>query len=151
LIGCALGILLSFGSLPEGRWVKIVLRWGSFAAAAGLALIAGFAMDSSPWMCCLGWSLMSLCSAVLIAQIIISSKTIFHRVLENRLLVYLGTISYGLYLWHRPVIMAVLHYHLPRLEHVIVSTTIFTALTLASYYLLELPCLRLKKRFQKAD
>ncbi len=66
------------------------------------------------------------------------------------MLVYIGKISYGLYLWNSVVLEAIKReFPWPVWENDLVGVPIIVLAALASYYLLELPCLRLKKRFQK--
>ncbi|MCA1737200.1 MAG: acyltransferase [Actinobacteria bacterium] len=59
------------------------------------------------------------------------------RILENRVLVYLGTISYGLYLWHLPI----LYLGSPR----ILVLPLAVAIAALSWRLLEEPLLRRAK------
>ena len=57
-------------------------------------------------------------------------------------MVWIGTLSYSLYLWHQPFIAE------PRLAHRFTLLWIFASAA-ASYYLLERPLLRLRKRLRK--
>ena len=69
--------------------------------------------------------------------------------LRSRPMVYLGRLSYGLYLWHVPVTVAVFRRPLPVPLPVLfaVAATVSLAAAALSYHLVEQPILRLKKRF----
>ncbi len=69
------------------------------------------------------------------------------RALEFPVLVGIGRISYGLYLWHYPLFnyIDLMEFSQPvRLSAMVGS--VFAAAGV-SYYLIERPCLRLKRRF----
>jgi peptidoglycan/LPS O-acetylase OafA/YrhL len=75
------------------------------------------------------------------------------RLLSVRALGWLGLVSYGLYLYHVPVLVGVqrlgLQHLIPGqevLSYVIVALPVTVALAGASYYLIEKPVLRLKVR-----
>lgn len=74
------------------------------------------------------------------ALLLISSETFFTRLLTNKLAVYIGELSYSLYLWHWPV-MAFLRYNNDRYlftRNEIVVVTFFTLfLAFLSYKLIE--------------
>jgi peptidoglycan/LPS O-acetylase OafA/YrhL len=87
-----------------------------------------------------------------------ASSAIFIAVLGSRLkhpvLLYLGQISYGLYIYHFMSIEIVHHLLYPRTKHVagfaayvLLSAIVTLALASASYAWLERPFLRLKQRF----
>lgn len=76
------------------------------------------------------------------------SQGIVSRVLSWRLAVALGRISYGVYLWHYPIVLLVARHcptWPPALRLVVVAPTAVT-LALASYVYVETPFLRLKNR-----
>jgi len=61
----------------------------------------------------------------------------------------IGRVSYGLYLWHFPV-LAMLRHHYPHMgvpERTLLAAVLTTAATLISFKLVEQPMLRLKRRF----
>jgi peptidoglycan/LPS O-acetylase OafA/YrhL len=91
--------------------------------------------------------LISLFSALILLEVIVSSHGALNRFLSQPWLVYMGKISYGLYLWHYPVFGAVQEQKWPLLIELFAETAFTGIAVLASYYLLERPLLRLKGRF----
>ncbi|MBZ5505636.1 MAG: acyltransferase [Acidobacteriia bacterium] len=149
----ALGILIALFShrLPQlSRWQRSALLGGSLAT--WIAVYA-FSVSSNPprlstWKLTLGHPLTAIASvAILLAAM--GSQHVF---LRNRALLYLGKISYGLYVLHEFA-----HYCAVRLVHAFSPATVAAqslvalALTIllaaASYHWLESPFLRLKERF----
>lgn len=71
-----------------------------------------------------------------------SQQTVAAKILARSPTVYVGKISYSLYLWHWPLIVL-----LPYVDNPVLKTTTFTvlamfALAIASYHLLETPLRR---------
>ena len=149
----ALGILIALFShrLPQfSRWQRVTLLCGSVATWIA---VYGFSVSSNPpqlstWQLALGHSL----TAVASAAVLLSIMGFQHAFLRNKILLYLGKISYGLYVLHE-----LAHYCAARLIHAFSPLTVmlqslaalaFTImLAAASYRWLESPFLRLKERF----
>jgi len=94
-----------------------------------------------------GYSLFNLFCVLILATI--RDKKYSIPLLENKILVYLGTISYGLYIFHNAFIWLI-NLYLPEVPSLLKLCLIFllTVLMAAiSYSLLEKPCLKLKDRF----
>jgi peptidoglycan/LPS O-acetylase OafA/YrhL len=76
-------------------------------------------------------------------------------ILEQPALVWIGRISYGLYLWHVPIFQGLLN--VSRMSRFGVAGAPLTLLQFAtvfgvattSFYLVESPMLRLKERFRR--
>ena len=146
LLGCFVGILLSSGHLFLFKKHKIVGGFLWVGSVLGL-LVLGHCIQARCWVY-VSWLLASIFAAVLIAQLASSSGSLSHWVLENRFLVYIGQISYGLYIWHFPILNILKERHLPW-ENLIYLASVFPVVLL-SYYFIEKPCLRLKHRLQMA-
>jgi peptidoglycan/LPS O-acetylase OafA/YrhL len=69
------------------------------------------------------------------------------KLLEARPLVQLGRISYGLYVYHEPILYLLTH-RLHNKIAIAASLLLTVAMSILSWYLLERPALELKKRFQ---
>lgn len=80
-------------------------------------------------------------------------RGLVRRVLGARWLMWIGLISYGVYLWHAPVLALLYSWHYGRSGHVLVRYAEWAiipllgslALGAASYYLVERPALSLKR------
>jgi peptidoglycan/LPS O-acetylase OafA/YrhL len=119
----ALPGLLALGLHLDQERDDEIFRWGlSLAALLGAALVLGAAAGTSPW----------------------------NGLLRSRVLVALGRVSYGVYLWHVPVIYLTLRHleRLPAPAEVAVSLAGTAAAVLASWVLVERPLLDRKDRRQ---
>lgn len=84
------------------------------------------------------------------------TRGLVRRVLANRVLLWIGLVSYGLYLWHTAALaqLAKWHYGDAEIIHSYVwwlagGLAFGLALAAASYYLVERPALRLKRLFDE--
>lgn len=148
LLGCFTGVLISSNLLPRSEGFAKVLKKFAIISGIGLLILGRFT-PYVPWMICAGWLLASIFAAILIAHLASSSRGLLHKILENPILVYVGGISYGLYVWHFPILVSMQRYHLPWQHLFYLIPTFIVAL--ASYYLIEKPCLRLKSKFAQVN
>ncbi|WP_353136525.1 acyltransferase family protein [Pseudopedobacter sp.] len=92
------------------------------------------------------WSLLPCVSTLLI---LISPTSKVNKFLSNRILFFIGEISYSIYLWHWPL-MAFYRYSTERYEFTLTETLLLTAFTifgsLFSYYLIEKPFRKIPNR-----
>jgi len=146
LAGCFAGIVVSSNLLPRWNLFIKALKISAMISIIGLVLIGCF-HPRTPWMMCVGWLLTSVFAAILITHLVSNSHSGIHWVFENPILVYIGRISYGLYVWHYPILIFMKQHQLPW-QNLGYLPPVFVV-TLASYYLIESPCLRLKGRFAR--
>lgn len=112
LFGLMLGVALAFGwaaphraglTTPEWR------RWRPWAVPGALLVLVGLMVllsDDTGWTFRGGILLASLATVVLIAGLL-ESPSLWRRVMQLPPLAYVGERSYGLYLWHWPVLIIV--------------------------------------------
>ncbi len=137
LIGCCLAFLPSTRSLWLAGWRACI----PFVIVAAVML---FMRDT--WMIkeAVGLTVVALLSAWII--LIILQDNTWSRVLSSKLFIFIGKISYSLYLWHYPIIIL----FKPKFTHfatpLVVSLSFIAAI--GSYYLVERPSLILKNRFE---
>ncbi len=119
-------------------------------ALAGLvsAVVLGWmwwtADGTEPFLYQGGFALHAIASVGLIATLVHPEPTLLHRILALRPLVWVGHISYGLYLWHWPVFV-VLDADRTGLSGLALTSTrvvVSFVLATASFYLVERPIRR---------
>ncbi len=145
LAGAALAMMTVRRPQPSARSVR---RLHVFAVAAVGVLAACWITGGSPvtdvprgWMFEGGFALCALAGAIVIADVRCNDRGPLGHVLSVRPVRYVGKISYGLYLWHWPVIVeltsARAHTSGFTLSALRVAVTFGLAVT--SYYLVEQP------------
>jgi len=137
LIGALLAVVLTRrASAHTPRPASLVGALGLVAVLIAYVTIG----DGESFMYRGGFLLFALAVAAVIAAAVYPNGPV-RRLLSLRILVWIGTISYGLYLWHWPVQLIVDSERTGRsgvpLDRVRVGLTI--GLATASYYLVELP------------
>ena len=149
----ALGILLALcgDKLPQfTRLQRVALLCGGAATwvAVFAFTVTGQALTVTTWRMALGHPFTALASVAVLLSVLGSQ----HRFLRNATLLYLGKISYGLYVLHEFAhFCAIRAVHASTPGMVVAQSSVGLALTIvlaaASYRWLESPFLRLKERF----
>lgn len=142
LIGCAAGIAVSWGLVK------------SFSRLNGLGLtlisVSMIATDfASPIMHEGGFTILAATTALLLINLVSGPgcNCSFNRLMETKWLVWVGKISYGLYLWHYPVFKWMKYASAPWPVKLALALFATFAVASVSFYLIERPLLRLKRRF----
>lgn len=152
LVGCTIALAIAAGWSPKVPYAVAA------AAAAGIAVLSGV-LGLAPRFRLLGiyglqftftwaWPITALLTCV----ILLYARHERVRALEWRPLCWMGTISYGFYLWHMPAVdylMPALS-GLPRPVSIVLTFSASLAVSVLSYFTLERPLLRLKRRFERA-
>jgi peptidoglycan/LPS O-acetylase OafA/YrhL len=149
LVGCLTGLCAVWGFLPTRSDLR--MRIAAAAAIFGLGYLSLYrCLDHSQYYHGL-FTVAALMTATVIVRLLTAKgRPLLARVLELPPLVAAGKLSYGLYLYHLPVILWLgpggLGWTGPAL---IVTTAALTLVfTLLSYFFVERPFLRLKSRFE---
>jgi peptidoglycan/LPS O-acetylase OafA/YrhL len=161
--GCLVALLASGGLLPRSGWARRGLHGAALAALALLLTIlfvpryvtAALPPVHPAYLYSGSFTAVALSTAVVLAALLAGPPRALRLVFERPVLRWLGRVSYGLYLWHYPVLYAYGLYAGPgRLTHpdrpwevLAVQLALSLGLTLLSYYLVERPALRLKDRW----
>jgi peptidoglycan/LPS O-acetylase OafA/YrhL len=150
LIGCLVGLLVSWKLLPHHKIFEIFMK---FLATVG-AIYFGYMVGTASWTDLMlyqdgGYTLVALSVAPLLVVLIVWPPKWALLVQKFTPLVWIGRISYGLYLWHWPVREFVYQKQIlpssaAQLATVLILSLLLTAL---SYHVIEKPFLRWKKRF----
>jgi peptidoglycan/LPS O-acetylase OafA/YrhL len=148
LVGCLVGLLVSWDLLPRSRRF---VNWANIASVVSVVSLSYLA-----WKRCLDHSqyyhglftAVALMVGVIIVRMVSSPSRVGSLLLESTVLVSIGRISYGLYLYHLPITYwldpAGLGWQHPAMTLLVVGLTFAAALL--SFYCIEGPCLRLKDR-----
>jgi peptidoglycan/LPS O-acetylase OafA/YrhL len=152
LAGCALAVLRSDGRLArvQGRWSRVA------AAAAGVWLVAWVAVLKSQASAAMNdvWSdpLVAVAAVLIVGELQRPIPAAAAWLLANRPLIAIGKISYGLYLWHFPIFIAIgAHTRLAWPWHLAAQFGAAFAAATLSYVLVEQRFLRMKRRFAVPD
>jgi peptidoglycan/LPS O-acetylase OafA/YrhL len=142
LVGCLLAVLLATGARPTVERIGRIV--GPVGVGALLLLVfvdLGKTIYAGPLL------VAGLASAVLIVRALDDASWVA-RGLSLPPLVFLGRISYSLYLWHIPILslFGVLHPNFAPMVVPALATAL--ACATASHYFVERPFLRRKKRFE---
>lgn len=142
LVGCLLGLWFVTGQLPRTLRSQAFLAWSWLPA--GVTVVAAFLLadDKTPefyW----GWMLpFAVATGVLILTVVQRQDGGPARALALPPLAFLGRISYSLYLWH----LLIIHFGRESGVPSAVGAALSVGVAATSYYFVELPFLRRKRR-----
>ena len=139
LIGALLALLLA--RRPGLRSATPWLQWIGAVAAIGVVAMFTTSSSTASWLYPGGFLAFEIAVAVVIAAVIQPSSSPLTAALSWRSVRWIGAISYGLYLWHWPVAIAISEGRTRlggwELAGLRLATTF--ALATVSYYIVELP------------
>jgi len=152
LAGSLAGILVSSGALPSSPALTRVLNWSGHLTLGLLFLFLRFGWAADAYVLLGGLLVLNLGMASLVVCLLRSPGPVLKGLFEFPPLVWIGRISYGLYLWHM-VTFALGHWF--RFPIWAAGWPVTMAATVAvaalSFVALEQPLLRLKRRFARVS
>lgn len=148
LAGCALAAALAAG------WINLdsLRTCVRYSYLPSLAFILYLVVRPLPWhiMSTVGWPTAEFCLVAILYRLMAWEGTPLHRLLEFQPLVWIGRLSYGLYLWHYPVFEKVGGWRSLGVLVIPVAFALTFSVATLSFYFIETPFLRLKSRFKGA-
>jgi peptidoglycan/LPS O-acetylase OafA/YrhL len=152
LVGACLAY--SIAVIPVGSLLRIArpLFWPAaiFLGAVTASLPMGRTDHwTSPYFFTGGFLVLGVASTVVVARLALEPDSLPARVVGCRALSTFGRrYSYGTYLWHYVVLHAVSQYPLSRPAFVAIELAVLIPLVYLTYYLVERPALRIKRRHE---
>lgn len=147
LMGCGLGVLLASNLLPiSENLLKLISLFAWIST--GILVVLNFTISYFQIETYISWLFIAnVCTLFILFHMAIAKTSILKGLLEHPILVYIGKISYGIYLFHMPLLYfsGALGFHSwTRLAFIGPLTLL---LAMLSYTYLETPFLKLKSRF----
>jgi peptidoglycan/LPS O-acetylase OafA/YrhL len=149
MIGCMLGVVYSSGLLTDKatRLLRKTLVFLAPVALAGLVVFSIYSYVIGGIFFYFGFGLVALLAAALLLDVLLNPRGVFRRLMSMKWLVWVGSVSYGLYLWHWPIFYGMDRFGFKGWTVVLAGLPVTLVVVSLSYYLLERPMLRLKQRF----
>ncbi|APR82139.1 O-antigen acetylase [Minicystis rosea] len=151
----AAGALLVVLSRTEPDLFRRLSRVGPLAAVGAIALFVLLAkLDptfrtgaNAPLFNALGYSLICIAAVGIVAYTAVRRENVYFRILTSRPMIFLGKISYMMYLCHQLVLDLVARLGLPRPLTGLLALALVIGWSTLSWYLLEKPLQTLKDRY----
>lgn len=145
LLGCLFALMFSAGSFDR-LMTRHFSRWFPFVFIAALLVWTHSVDGTKTWFYAGPVEVMCIAAGLALVALITSPDTLLGRFLALRFVVWIGVLSYSIYLWNILAITA--PPASPRIVHHGLGVLLLVALPLASFYLIERPGLSVKKRFE---
>ncbi|QCQ21337.1 acyltransferase family protein [Desulfoglaeba alkanexedens] len=148
LAGCLLAFLVHDGRLSFWSTRRRAACLSSAAAVAVLAFLAAHGRWQTAPLYKWQYTVLALAAAVVILDVVARPEGLLSRFLSLPPLVWLGGISYGIYLWHYPLLHYVGSLGWRGWRATALTAALNLGLAVGSFYLVERRALRLKRRYQ---
>jgi peptidoglycan/LPS O-acetylase OafA/YrhL len=141
--GCLLALLASRQAFRERARIDPRRAGMVTAAAAGVIVLAYVAsLSVAAFDLTLDYSIVAIANAVIIWSVAMAPATRLGRMLALKPVVFVGVLSYSLYLWQEVFLNRAAHWWTAWPQNLVLSVLA----AVASYYIVELPFLRIKDR-----
>jgi peptidoglycan/LPS O-acetylase OafA/YrhL len=149
MAGCTLGILLSSSLLSESLR-QALCKWFPYCSFCAIALLFFF-IYKSDWrdlkMYYFYFIVIEVLVVFIILDIAINKNGLLGKILSSKGLVWVGSISYGLYLWHYPIYRALFVLGFKQEIVALIGTLLTFLVAACSYYYLEKPIRKFRNLF----
>jgi peptidoglycan/LPS O-acetylase OafA/YrhL len=150
LAGSAAGILVSSGLLRSTPALERGLNWAGHFTLGILFLFLCWGWAGDSYVLQAGLLVLNLAMTSMVVCLMMSPGPILRWFFEFPPLMWIGRVSYGLYLWHMLVFGR--RGTIPLLKSAgswAVTVAVTIGVAAVSFYALEQPLLRLKRRFER--
>jgi peptidoglycan/LPS O-acetylase OafA/YrhL len=150
LAGALVAVMMASGVVPASPRGARILNWVAHGMMVflGVFFVRGWAAD--PMLFQGGYLALNLGAAAVVYCLVCSPWAPIRKVCEFGPLVWLGKISYGVYLWHlAPPLLITLLPAPPGGVRPLAGFALTLGLAAVSYYGFERPLLRFKRRFER--
>ena len=149
LIGCLAALVIHWGLGRGVERIRPAIRATSLITIGAILYAICTLPVYSVFLYRGGFALVALGTAVLLIDTVVF-RSLLSKTFEWAPLVWVGKVSYGLYLWHFPIFEGFRQVLEGRMNPLVYDVARFGSVFIAaaaSYYFLEKPFLRLKQRF----
>lgn len=150
LIGCLTAILIYYYEKAPSRILVFIKEKNTLITAIALAFFGlSFILLAREIRSLYIWyfPVLAIISAILISSLYLQKDIKPNIIFSNKALVWLGSISYGIYLWHWLVYRVINEMGATGFEMGLYGSIIAIVIASASFYFIEKPILKLKKHF----
>ena len=148
LAGCFLASLWHAGYLDVWKRSRFSSKVLVILACFGLAFLIGLVDWQKPQLYLWQYPLVAFATVIVILKIVSFPAGMFSRSLNQRWLVWLGKVSYGIYLWHFPILGLLREIGFAVNFRPLIAALLTLTFATLSWYGIERPFLRLKHKFK---
>ncbi|NTU57998.1 MAG: acyltransferase [Chlorobiaceae bacterium] len=149
LTGCLLASLLNAGALKSWKQSRLVSSATLSIALFTVAIMANKADWQQPPLYIWQFGAAEFATALIILELVSVPEGILSSILSAKPLAWLGSISYGIYLWHYPILWFLQKTPFSKPQQAVLAALLTLGFSLFSWRLIERPFLRLKERFRR--